>query len=329
MFSAKCALCALLLAAIVLPARAELSEVTVAQQYGVACLPLMLMERDKLVEKHAKAAGLGDVTTSWVKVAGPSVMNDGVITGAIQFIAVGAPSLITLWEKTKDSVGVKGVCAMTTYPLYLNVRNPAIKSIRDFSDKDRIVVPSVSDRDLDQVSRRESQDLQSVPRRAQGSDRHDQQGQAGGGQGLSGAGQGHQEQRRRHSRNDQRLRLRLYPDAAESLQDGGIHEQDRLDQIEARVVERSVLPGGPRLAGRLTRRDSSCANRSGLEAAPDFRAIDSSPPASSPSAAPSISWRWNAWASARLRWRSSASAKMPRWATIRCWSDGWSFCCRC
>jgi NitT/TauT family transport system substrate-binding protein len=143
MFSARNALYGLLLAAIVVPARAEQSEVTVAQQYGVAFLPLMLMEREKLVEKHAKAAGLGEVTTSWVKVAGPSVMNDGVVTGAIQFIAVGAPSLITLWEKTKDSVGVKGVCAMTTYPLYLNVRNPAIKSIRDFSDKDRIVVPSV------------------------------------------------------------------------------------------------------------------------------------------------------------------------------------------
>jgi NitT/TauT family transport system substrate-binding protein len=125
------------------PARAEQSEVVVAQQYGVAFLPLMVMERDKLVEKHARAAGLGEVTATWVKVAGPSVMNDGVVTGAIQFIAVGAPSLITLWEKTRDSVAVKGVCAMTTYPLYLNVRNPAIKSIRDFSDKDRIVVPSV------------------------------------------------------------------------------------------------------------------------------------------------------------------------------------------
>ena len=78
-----------------------------------------------------------------LKVAGPSVMNDGVVSGAIQFIAVGAPSLITLWEKTRDSVGVKGVCAMTTYPLYLNVRNPAVKSIKDFTDKDRIVVPSV------------------------------------------------------------------------------------------------------------------------------------------------------------------------------------------
>jgi len=143
MFSAKNVLYGLLLAAIVVPARAEQSEVNIAQQYGVAFLPLMVMEREKLVEKHARAAGLGEVTTNWVKVAGPSVMNDGVVSGAIQFIAVGAPSLITLWEKTRDSVAVKGVCAMTTYPLYLNVRNPAIKSIKDFSDKDRIVVPSV------------------------------------------------------------------------------------------------------------------------------------------------------------------------------------------
>src|SRR6202158_3947634 len=106
-----------------MPASAELAEINIAQQYGVSFLPLMVMERDKLVEKHAKAEGLPDVMVNWVKVAGPSVMNDGVISGAIQFIAVGAPSLITLWEKTRDSVGVKGVCAMTTYPLYLNVRN--------------------------------------------------------------------------------------------------------------------------------------------------------------------------------------------------------------
>ncbi len=143
MFSARNVVYGLLLASIVAPARAEQSEVTVAQQYGVAFLPLMVMERDKLLEKHARAAGLGEVSANWVKVAGPSVMNDGVVSGAIQFIAVGAPSLITLWEKTRDNVGVKGVSAMTTYPLYLNVRNPAVKSIKDFSDKDRIVVPSV------------------------------------------------------------------------------------------------------------------------------------------------------------------------------------------
>jgi NitT/TauT family transport system substrate-binding protein len=137
--------CLLLLsfAAIAVPASAELGEINVAQQYGVSFLPLMLMERDKLVEKHAKAEGLGDIKVSWLKVAGPSVMNDGIISGALQFIAVGAPSLITLWDKTKENVQVKGMSAMTTYPLYLNVRNPNVKSIRDFSDQDKIAVPSV------------------------------------------------------------------------------------------------------------------------------------------------------------------------------------------
>ena len=126
---------ALLLAVLAFGATAEVGEINVAQQYGVSFLPLMVMERAKLVEKHAKAEGIGDVKVNWVKVAGPSVMNDGVISGAIQFIAVGAPSLITLWDKTRSNVQVKGVSAMTTYPLYLNVRNPNIKSIRDFSDK--------------------------------------------------------------------------------------------------------------------------------------------------------------------------------------------------
>jgi NitT/TauT family transport system substrate-binding protein len=137
------AVLAFLLAATAGPATAEVSEISVAQQYGVSFLPLMVMERDKLVEKHAKAEGLGEIKVNWVSVAGPSVMNDGVISGAIQFIAVGAPSLITLWDKTKANVQVKGMSAMTTYPLYLNVRNPDVKSIKDFTEKDKIAVPSI------------------------------------------------------------------------------------------------------------------------------------------------------------------------------------------
>src|SRR5258708_4354649 len=129
------------LTALALPAAAESNEINVAQQYGVSFLPLMVMEREKLVEKHAKAEGLGEVKVNWVKVAGPSVMNDGVISGALQFIAVGAPSMITLWDKTGGQV--KGVAAMTTYPLYLITRNPNLTSAHDLSDKDRIAVPSI------------------------------------------------------------------------------------------------------------------------------------------------------------------------------------------
>ena len=52
-------------------------------------------------------------------------------------------SLITLWSRTKSNVGVKGVAAMTSYPLYLVTRNPALKSLKDLSEKDKIAVPSV------------------------------------------------------------------------------------------------------------------------------------------------------------------------------------------
>lgn len=132
---------ALLCAAAVLPAAAQTAELNVAQQYGVSFLPLMVMEREHLVEKHAKADGAGDIKVNWVKIAGPAAMNDGIIGGSLQFAAVGAPSLITLWDKTGGMI--KGVSAMTTYPLYLLTRDPAVKSPRDFSEKDKIAVPSI------------------------------------------------------------------------------------------------------------------------------------------------------------------------------------------
>ena len=122
--------------------RAELSEITIAQQFGVSFLPLMLMERDGLIEKYAKAAGM-EVKTNWQKVAGPSVINDGLLSGNVHFGAVGAPSLVTLWSRTKTNVGVKGVAAITSYPLYFVTRNPELKSLSDLSEKDKIAVPSV------------------------------------------------------------------------------------------------------------------------------------------------------------------------------------------
>ena len=121
--------------------RSEVSEITIAQQYGVSFLPLMVMEKFSLVEKHAKQLGLDGISVKWAKVAGPSVMNDGLISGALHFASQGAPSLITLWDKTHGQI--KAVSAITTYPLYLVTRNPDVKKITDFTAKDKIAVPSV------------------------------------------------------------------------------------------------------------------------------------------------------------------------------------------
>src|SRR5215467_3217044 len=135
-------LCFAALMAATAPARSELGEITVAQQYGVSFLPLMVMEHSGLIEKQAAAAGAA-VKVNWVKVAGPSVMNDGLLSGTMHFAAQGAPSLITLWDKTRAGVGVRGIAAVTTYPLYLVSRNPAVRAVKDFGEQDKIAVPSV------------------------------------------------------------------------------------------------------------------------------------------------------------------------------------------
>ena len=48
-------------------ARAEANVVRVAKQFGVAYMQYMVMQELKLIEKHAKAAGL-DITTEWATV---------------------------------------------------------------------------------------------------------------------------------------------------------------------------------------------------------------------------------------------------------------------
>jgi NitT/TauT family transport system substrate-binding protein len=140
-FVALIALIAAWTAGSLTPARAEVTEVTFAQQFGIAFLPIMVLEDQKLVEKQTKARGLPEVKANFLKVAGPAVMVDALLSGSLHFAAQGPPSLALLWDKTKG--GVRGIGGITTYNLWLNTRNPDVKTVKDFTDKDRIAVPSV------------------------------------------------------------------------------------------------------------------------------------------------------------------------------------------
>ena len=130
------------LACIPFAARGEMSEINVAQQYGIGYLPLMIMEEQKLIEKHAKAAGV-DVKVGWAKFAGGNVMNDALLSGSLQFASGGVGPLITIWAKTKGNLDVKGVATLDSMPLYLTTRKPNVKTIKDFTEKDRIALPAV------------------------------------------------------------------------------------------------------------------------------------------------------------------------------------------
>ncbi|MBM3569012.1 MAG: ABC transporter substrate-binding protein [Alphaproteobacteria bacterium] len=135
--------CALLAASLAGTALAETKEVRVAQQFGISYLPLTVMKEKRLLEAAAKAAGLGDVKVSWTVFSAGNAMNDALISGNLDFASGGVGPFMTIWARTKGNLNVGGVASMNSMPLYLNTVNPAVKTIKDFGDKDRIALPAV------------------------------------------------------------------------------------------------------------------------------------------------------------------------------------------
>jgi len=136
---------ALLLALDGTSARAEVSEVRISHGYGVLYLPLMIMASEKLVEKHARAAGLGGVQVEYKLLDGGNVINDAMLAGALDIASIGVAGFLTLWAKAKDNpaLEVRGLSGMSSSSMYLMTRNPKVKTLKDFTDQDRIAVPGI------------------------------------------------------------------------------------------------------------------------------------------------------------------------------------------
>jgi len=125
-------------------AAAEPNELRLAKQYGLGYLQMIIMEDQKLVEKHAKAAGLGDVKVSWSTFRSSDVMNDALISGNLDFGSLGTNGMATIWAKTKGTpVEVKGVAGFNYLHLALVTRDPKVKTIADYTEKHKIAVPAV------------------------------------------------------------------------------------------------------------------------------------------------------------------------------------------
>ena len=137
------ALALTVLLAALTPARAETNVIKIGKQYGLPYIQFVIMEDGKLIEKHAKLQGLGDIKVEWATLGGPAQINDGIISGAIDIAAVGLPNLITMWEKTRTNVKVRAIAGLNFMPLILVTRDPKIKTLKDYGEKDRIALPSV------------------------------------------------------------------------------------------------------------------------------------------------------------------------------------------
>jgi NitT/TauT family transport system substrate-binding protein len=123
-------------------AKAEPRVVRIATQYGISYLPLTIMAEKKLLESEGKKLGL-DLTTEWIRFTGGPPMNEALISGNLDFASGGVGPMVTIWARTQGNLKVKGICAINSMPLYLNTINPNVKTISDFTEKDRIALPAV------------------------------------------------------------------------------------------------------------------------------------------------------------------------------------------
>ena len=128
--------------ALAAPAAHAEGQLRIAEQFGIVYLLLNVAQDQKLVEKHGKAAGI-DIKVDYVKLSGGAAVNDALLSGSIDIAGAGVGPLLTIWDRTHGRQNVRGVASLGNFPYYLVSNNPAVKTIADFGDKDRIAVPAV------------------------------------------------------------------------------------------------------------------------------------------------------------------------------------------
>lgn len=116
-------------------------QIRIAEQHGIVYLLLHVAQDQKLIEKHGREQGL-DIKPEWIKLSGGAAINDALLSNSIDIAGAGVAPLLTIWDKTKGRHNVRGVASLGNFPYKLISTNPNVKSIEDFTEKDRIALPN-------------------------------------------------------------------------------------------------------------------------------------------------------------------------------------------
>jgi NitT/TauT family transport system substrate-binding protein len=115
--------------------------ISIAQQFGIGYLILDVVQDQHLIEKYGKQEGI-DIKVEWRTISGATGMNEALLAGALDVVSAGVPPMLTVWDRTYGKQNVKAVAALGSMPNFLLTNNPNIKTLKDFTDKDRIAVPA-------------------------------------------------------------------------------------------------------------------------------------------------------------------------------------------
>jgi NitT/TauT family transport system substrate-binding protein len=117
-------------------------QLRVATQFGLAYLPLIVMQHDKLWEAEARKMG-ADITVDYRQLGGGASLNDALLSDSVDLVAGGTAPMLFVWDRTASNFKVQAVAALNSSPMYILTNKPAIKTLADLGPQDKIAVPSI------------------------------------------------------------------------------------------------------------------------------------------------------------------------------------------
>jgi NitT/TauT family transport system substrate-binding protein len=139
---------ALLLTLLALPplaphARAEADAVRIAMPYGLVYLPVYVAADRHLIEKHAAAAGLGDIKVSVRNMASGPVTSDLILAGEADIGMGGWGPAFIMWDKTSGANKVRAIMPLSSAAMVMYSNDPRVHSLRDLREGDKIGVTAI------------------------------------------------------------------------------------------------------------------------------------------------------------------------------------------
>ena len=125
------------------PARAEADAVRFAMPYGLGYLPTYVVVDRQLIQKHARAAGLGDIAVTIRHMASGPLTSDLILAGDADIGMGGWGPAFILWDKTRGPQKVRAITPLSGAAIVLLSNDPRIRSLRDFREGDKIAMSAI------------------------------------------------------------------------------------------------------------------------------------------------------------------------------------------
>jgi len=139
------AIAAILFLSALVPARSAPAEnvLRLLRPTDLSALPLFVMEHEHLIERTAEAMGLGAIKVVWsTRDSGDPI--EALAAGQADLAVTDVvPFLIAADAGAGTPAELRAIGAVNQRPYVLVTRNPAIRTIRDFTAADRIALPAL------------------------------------------------------------------------------------------------------------------------------------------------------------------------------------------